>query len=38
VRLLPGGQTLRGLAIYALSAGGEPTVLDPAPDPAAAGF
>lgn len=38
VRLLPGGRTLRGLAIYALSTGGEPALLDSAPDPAAAGF
>jgi ABC-type branched-subunit amino acid transport system substrate-binding protein len=38
VRLLPNGQTLRGLAIYALSPGGEPLLLDAAPEPAGAGF
>jgi ABC-type branched-subunit amino acid transport system substrate-binding protein len=34
VRLLPGGQTLRGLAIYALSPSGDPLLLEPATDPA----
>jgi ABC-type branched-subunit amino acid transport system substrate-binding protein len=38
VRLLPGGRTLRGLAIYALSAAGEPMLVDTAPDPAGVGF
>ena len=38
LRLLAGGQTLRGLAVYALSAGTEPTVVEPAPVPGAAGF
>lgn len=38
VRLLPGGQTLRGLAIYALSPGGEPVLIEPAADPAGPGF
>jgi ABC-type branched-subunit amino acid transport system substrate-binding protein len=37
VRLLPGGQTLRGLAIYAVSPTGEPLLVDPAPDPATSG-
>jgi ABC-type branched-subunit amino acid transport system substrate-binding protein len=38
VRLLPGGQTLRGLAIYALSPEGEPVLVEPAPEPAGAGL
>jgi len=38
VRLLPGGQTMRGLAIYALSSGTEPTVIEQAPVPGAGGF
>ena len=38
VRLLPGGQTLRGLAIYTLSATGDAVLLDSAPAPGAAGF
>jgi ABC-type branched-subunit amino acid transport system substrate-binding protein len=38
VRLLPGGQTLRGLAIYALAPGGEAVVVDPAAEPAGAGL
>ncbi|HEV7265520.1 MAG TPA: ABC transporter substrate-binding protein [Falsiroseomonas sp.] len=38
VRLLPGGQTLRGLAIYALSPSGDPLLLEPAADPAGPGF
>jgi ABC-type branched-subunit amino acid transport system substrate-binding protein len=38
VRLLPGGQTLRGLAIYTLSATGEALLLEAAPAPAGAGF
>jgi ABC-type branched-subunit amino acid transport system substrate-binding protein len=37
VRLLPGGQTLRGLAIYALSPGGEPLPVEAAADPAGPG-
>ncbi len=38
VRLLPGGQTLRGLAIYAISGQGEPVQVEPATDPGATGF
>ena len=38
LRLLGGGQTLRGLAVYALTAGAEPMVVEPAPVPGAAGF
>lgn len=38
VRLLPGGQTARGLAIYALSPGGEAVPIEPATEPAGAGF
>ncbi|MGG5810801.1 ABC transporter substrate-binding protein [Falsiroseomonas sp. CW058] len=38
VRLLPGGQTLRGLAIYALSPGGDPVIVEAAPAPGGAGF
>ncbi len=38
VRLLPGGQTLRGLAIYALSPAGDAVLVDPAPEPAATGL
>jgi hypothetical protein len=36
--LLPDGQTLRGLAIYAVSMAGEAVVVEPAPDPAGPGF
>jgi len=38
VRLLAGGQTLRGLAVFALTAGAEPMVVEPAPAPGVAGF
>lgn len=38
LRLLPGGQTQRGLAIYTLSATGDAVVLDDAPVPAGTGF
>ncbi len=38
LRLLPDGQVLRGLAIYAVSMAGEAVVVEPAPDPAGAGF
>lgn len=38
VRLLSNGQTLRGLAVYSLGAGGEPLLLEPAGEPAGAGF
>ncbi|MGG5821324.1 penicillin-binding protein activator [Falsiroseomonas sp. HW251] len=38
VRLLPGGQTARGLAIYALSPGGEAVAVEPATEPAGTGF
>ena len=38
VRLLPGGQTQRGLAIFTLSATGDAVVLEDAPAPAGAGF
>jgi ABC-type branched-subunit amino acid transport system substrate-binding protein len=38
VRLLAGGQTLRGLAIYALSPTGDPLLLEPAAEPAGPGF
>jgi ABC-type branched-subunit amino acid transport system substrate-binding protein len=38
VRLLPGGQTLRGLAIYALTPEGESVLVEPAPEPAGAGL
>jgi ABC-type branched-subunit amino acid transport system substrate-binding protein len=38
VRLLPGGQTQRGLAVYALTPGGEPLIVDAAPVPGGAGF
>ena len=38
VRLLANGGTARGLAIYALSASGEPALVEPAADPAGAGF
>lgn len=37
VRLLPDGQTLRGLAIYAISPSGEPQQVEPARDPAGPG-
>jgi ABC-type branched-subunit amino acid transport system substrate-binding protein len=38
VRLLEGGQTLRGLAIYTLSPEGEAVLVEPAAEPAGAGF
>ncbi|MGG5886813.1 penicillin-binding protein activator [Falsiroseomonas sp. HC035] len=38
LRLLPDGQTLRGLAVYAVSAGSEPQVIEQAPVPGAPGF
>jgi ABC-type branched-subunit amino acid transport system substrate-binding protein len=38
VRLLPGGRTLRGLAIYALSPSGDPLLVEPAIEPAGPGF
>jgi ABC-type branched-subunit amino acid transport system substrate-binding protein len=37
VRLLPNGQTQRGLAIYAVSQGAEPALVDPAPEPGGPG-
>lgn len=37
VRLLPGGQTQRGLAVYAVSPGGEPVQVEPAPAPGGPG-
>jgi ABC-type branched-subunit amino acid transport system substrate-binding protein len=37
VRLLPDGQTLRGLAVYAVSSGTEPQVVEQAPVPGAPG-
>lgn len=37
VRLLPDGRTLRGLAIYAITPGGEAVAVEPAPDPGLAG-
>jgi ABC-type branched-subunit amino acid transport system substrate-binding protein len=37
LRLLPDGQTLRGLAVYAVSPGGEPQVVERAPTPGAPG-
>jgi len=37
VRLLPDGQTLRGLAIYALSPSGEPVLVEPATEPGGSG-
>jgi branched-chain amino acid transport system substrate-binding protein len=37
VRLLPGGQTQRGLAIYALSPEGEAQLVEPAPEPGGPG-
>ncbi|NKC33901.1 penicillin-binding protein activator [Falsiroseomonas selenitidurans] len=37
VRLLPDGQTLRGLAIYAISPNGDPVVVQQAPAPGAPG-
>lgn len=37
VRLLPEGQTLRGLAIYAVTQGSEPQVVEQAPAPAGPG-
>jgi ABC-type branched-subunit amino acid transport system substrate-binding protein len=38
VRLLPDGQTLRGLAVYSLSPYGEPQLVEPATEPAGPGF
>lgn len=38
VRLLPNGQTLRGLAIYTLSPSGDTLLVEAAPDPAGPGF
>jgi len=38
VRLLPNGQTLRGLAIYALSPTGDALPVEPASDPVGPGF
>jgi ABC-type branched-subunit amino acid transport system substrate-binding protein len=37
VRLLPGGQTQRGLAVYAVSPGGDPVLVEPAPAPGGPG-
>ncbi|MGK7866958.1 penicillin-binding protein activator [Falsiroseomonas sp. E2-1-a20] len=37
LRLLPDGQTLRGLAVYAVSPGSEPQVIEQAPAPGAPG-
>jgi branched-chain amino acid transport system substrate-binding protein len=37
VRLLPEGQTLRGLALYAVSAGADPVQVEPAPLPGSPG-
>lgn len=38
VRLLPGGQTQRGLAVYVLSATGDAVLMESAPAPAGVGF
>ena len=38
VRLLPNGQTLRGLAVYSLLASGEAVPVEPATEPAGTGF
>lgn len=38
VRLLPNGQTARGLAIYSLTPGGEAIPIEGAPEPAGVGF
>lgn len=37
VRLLPGGTTQRGLAVYAISPSGEPSLVEPAPAPGGPG-
>jgi hypothetical protein len=37
VRLLPGGVTQRGLAVYAITPSGEPTLVEPAPPPGGPG-
>jgi branched-chain amino acid transport system substrate-binding protein len=37
VLLLPGGQTQRGLAVYAISPSGEPSLVEPAPVPTGSG-